>query len=128
MRRLFLILLVPLVLVGCASPRLPCSVEYGDADGWQLRDGAVIVLLHRGWKWEPCIYQAGAVITLHALARDRDPAGDIEAAGLPAWTRWNPDPDNKRSATMQQARLEGTLRREWTFQDSAPGWPTHLYR
>lgn len=126
--RAALLLLVPFSALGCASRPLPCPVTYGPADGWERNDAGTVVQLHHGWKWEPSIYRDGAVITLHALANDKDPAAAIEAAGLPSWTEWKPDPDNKRSATVDQARVERINPRNSTWQDTAPWWPTHLYK
>jgi hypothetical protein len=117
-----------LLLVGCSVPGpvdlsratgRPVTVEYGDSDGWETKDRAVIVRLERGWAWEPDYYRMGAVACLAADACDLPRNVVMDRIGIPQRFQYGAPGDTKRDATRMQARIERYL-----GQTSAPGWPT----
>ena len=140
MRYLFL---AALLLTSCALTRTvserdvsvaighPVSVQYTRAEtGWErTREGGAIVRIDDRWKWEPAIYHMGAIAGLACQATDSDPDKVADALDIPRFAMWDGDAkSSKIEATRQQARLERVLPHTYTFQDTAPGWPTYVWR
>jgi hypothetical protein len=142
MKRLALVLLVPLSCFGCRSlthtPTVkdvstavgrPVSIEYTRGPGgWETRNGGVIVRMDDRWLAEPCIYHWGAVAGLACSATGADREFVADALGLPLFAMWDGDlADSKIMATKQQARIEQTMFYQ-SPSNEAPGWPTNRWK
>ncbi len=151
MRRLWCAWFLVIVLTGCGTGRgyvvdtidevqaatgVKAAVVWTKQfEGWENSSAGNRVFLHPGWTWEPSLYFRGALVYWFLRADHLEvgsPQWESRVAsacsrlGIPLWAVPPDELDTKRSATVQQARLEGAMIDHPS--NSAPGWPTFYYK